>query len=331
MTVHKFISFYFRPFIYQLLCHKKEHNFYKNKIFINVLSVLFILFATIPIFTKNETVYANQTNITPQVNIELSENTIPAKNLKNHTLQTKEIVLNNANTAKQNTTNFGYTTYIDDSADLLSSAEEQKLEKTMQAICNYGHVVFVSISENPYHNTKKFAKSYYDNLLGDVSGVIFLVDMDERYLHIYSNGTIYKTVTNAYANTITDNVYAYASDGDYFNCANEAFKQMLTLLEGHKIAQPMKYISNALLALAFALMINYFIVMSYSKKRKASNKELLDGIYSHVEIKHPNTKFLHQTRRHVPRNPPPSSGGKTGSSGGHSSGGSHGGGGGHRF
>ena len=253
----------------------------------------------------------------------------------NHTnsiILTKKTTKNDSDfdVSKQNNNYANYTIYIDDKADLLSDFEEKELEKTMQTICNYGHAIFVSISENPYHDTEDYARSYYDNLLGNASGVIFLVDMDERYIYIYSNGQIYDTITTAYANTITDNVYTYASDGDYFTCAKEAFGQIVTLLEGRKIAQPMKYISNALLAIALALMINYFVVMSCSKKRKASDKELLDGIYSHVEIKHPNVQFLHQTKRHVPRNPPPSSGGSHGG-GSHGDGGSHGGGGGHRF
>ena len=51
---------------------------------------------------------------------------------------------------------------------------------------------------------------------------------------------------NSYADSITDNVYTYASNRDYFSCAAKGFERELNLLKGQKIRQPMKYISNAL-------------------------------------------------------------------------------------
>ena len=222
----------------------------------------------------------------------------------------------------------GYDIYLDDWAELLSEAEEQQLLEAMKPIAQYGNVAFASITENPYYSSKDYAEQYYyDHFSSNESGILFLIDMDERYLQIYSHEDIYDTITTAYANTITDNVYTYASDGDYYACANKAFEQILTLLEGRPIAQPMKYISNALLAIVIALLLNYFLVMLLSRSRKASTKQLMDGIYTKVEINNPTTKFVHQTRTYSPRSSS-SSGGSGGRSGG---GGSHGGGGGHRF
>jgi uncharacterized protein len=155
--------------------------------------------------------------------------------------------------------------------------------------------------------------------------------MEKRYLWIYSDGAIYKTVTNSYADTITDNVYSYASKEDYLTCASKAFEQVNTLLEGRRIAQPMKYISNALLAIVLALMINYFLVMTRSRSQKASDGQVLNGIFSKVAITNTHTEFVNQTRRYSPRS---SSSSSSSSSGSRSSGGgsrSSGGGGGHRF
>ena len=200
----------------------------------------------------------------------------------------------------------------------------------MEPITTYGNVAFVSISTNPERSTKRYAEKYFEEHFGYSSGVIFFIDMEERYLWIYSNGEIHKTITTSYANTITDNVYSYASDGDYLRCASEAFSQINTLLEGRHIAQPMKYISNALLAIVLALFINYFLVMTLSRSRKASTSQLLNGIFSKTEIKNPRTEFVNQTKRYSPRQRSSSS---VRSSGGSRSfsGGSRGGGGGHRF
>lgn len=226
----------------------------------------------------------------------------------------------------------GYAIYMDDTADLLTDAQEDALFENMKAITISGNVAFVSILENPYHDTKTYAKQYATTYFDSQSSTVFLIDMDERYLWIHSTGNIYNIVTTAYANTITDNAYRYASDGDYFQCADTVFSQIGSLLEGYRIAQPMKYISNLLLAIILAMLFNYFLVMWLSKSKKVQNTQLLDNIYTNVEIKNPSVKFLHQTRQYIPPPPPPSNGGNSQSgrsSGG--SGGSHGGGGGHRF
>lgn len=222
-----------------------------------------------------------------------------------------------------------YAIYIDDMADLLTSSEEQALLTNMEAITVSGNVAFVSILENPYHDTKDYAKNYATKYFGSESGTVFLIDMQERYIWIYSTGKIYDVVTTAYANTITDNAYRYASDGDYFQCADTAFSQIRSLLEGYRIAQPMKYISNLLLSLILAMLVNYLLVMTLSKAKKAKNDQILDSIYTNVEVRNPSVKFSHQTRQYNPPPPPPSS--KPSSGGGSSGGSSHGGGGGHKF
>lgn len=234
----------------------------------------------------------------------------------------------------------GYAIYIEDKADLLTNAQEEALLTNMEAITVSGNVAFVSISENPYHDTNQYAKNYATTYFDSESGTVFLIDMDERYIWIYSTGKIYDVVTTAYANTITDNSYRYASDGDYFSCADTAFSQIRSLLEGYRIAQPMKYISNLLLALILSMLFNYFLVMTLSKAKKARNNQILDNIYTNVAVKNPSIKFLHQTRQYNPPPPPPSSGGGPRSRGGSrgggggsrgGGGGSRGGGGGHRF
>ena len=222
----------------------------------------------------------------------------------------------------------GYYIYIDDWADLLTDAEESELLETMEPITAYGNVAFVSISMNPTYSTERYAKDYYQEHFGYSSGTVFLIDMEERYIWIHSDGEIYRTVTKSYATTITDNVYSYASREDYLTCASKGFEQINTLMEGRHIAQPMKYISNALLAIAIALLINYFVVRMSSRSRKASTSQLIDGTYYKTEIKNPRTEFIKQTRRYSPQSRSSSGGG---GGGGRSGGGGGGGGGGHRF
>jgi len=228
----------------------------------------------------------------------------------------------------------GYGIYIEDHADLLSTSEEVDLKKAMEPISIHGNVVFLSIDYNPNYSAKDYAEDYGYSHFGTASYTIVLIDMDYREICIYSDGEIYKTITSAYARTITDNIYQYASDGEYYECAYHAFDQISTLLEGKKIAQPMKYISNALLAITIALLINYFVVMKVSRSVKASNAELLSGIYTKVNVNNPKAEFLSQTKRYSPQQSSSSgarSVGRMGGGGFSGGGGSRGGGGSHRF
>ena len=226
----------------------------------------------------------------------------------------------------------GYYIYLEDEADLLTSSEEQTLMKQMEQITAYGNVAFVSVSSNPEYSTSRYAEKYYEENFGYSSGIVFLIDMEERILWIYSDGQIHRIITTAYANTITDNVYTYASRQEYLSCASKAFEQVYSLLSGHRIAQPMKYISNALLSIVIALIINYFLAMTLSRARKASTSQLLGGTFYKAEIKNPQTQFVKQTKRYSPQNRS-SSGGVVARGGSFGGGGGFrgGGGGGHRF
>lgn len=220
--------------------------------------------------------------------------------------------------------NTEYNIYLEDGADLLNSEEEILLSEFMQTLSAYGNVAFVSLAQNPDSSTDSYAESYYSSHFGSDSGILFLIDMDERMIWLETGGEIKKTIPRSYALTITDNTYSYASEGEYYLCAQTAFEQSLTLLEGRSIAQPMKYISNALLALAIALLTNYFLAMFLSRARKANDTQILSGIHKKVTVQNTKANFLHQTKRYSPQSSGTRSGGRSGGGGGsRSSGGGH--------
>ena len=225
----------------------------------------------------------------------------------------------------------GYQVVIEDDADLLSEQEETQLAAEMQQITSYGHVAFKSVSRNDYQ-TSAYARQYYHEHFSSNSGTLFLIDMDNREIYIFSNGAIYKTVTDAYADTITDNVYRYASDSNYYLCASNAFSQIHSLLAGRRIAQPMKYISNALLALILAAFINYFAVRLTSRSAKPGTQEILSAASTKFSFTNPRKTLDHQTKVYRPASSDSGGSGHSGGGGGHSGGGgghSSGGGGGH--
>lgn len=225
----------------------------------------------------------------------------------------------------------GYKLEIHDDASLLEDTQLHALVKDMKGLVKYGSVGFFTTNIE-YRSTSALAHDLYDKYLwkqssAEESGTIFLIDMEQRNIYIYSNGVIYKTITNAYANTITDKVYKYASDADYYRCAKEVFDSELTLLEGRKIAQPMKYASNIFLAAALAILINYLLVKLFSRAKSPSESEMLASIAATQRMNHVDVQFERESKTYSPRSSSGSGGG-----GGHSGGGgSSGGGGGHSF
>ena len=168
----------------------------------------------------------------------------------------------------------GFQLIIDDQADLLTDEEEAKLKQEMVKLTEFGNIAFVSIDSNS-SSTSYFASSYYHSHFGTDSGSIFLIDMDNREIYIFSDGYNYSVITNSKAYIITDNIYTYASYQKYYDCAYHAFEQMDTLLSGGKIFEPMRHISNFVLAIVSAFFINFIIVLINSSVKRASNNEII--------------------------------------------------------
>lgn len=220
----------------------------------------------------------------------------------------------------------GYIAILWDDADLLTDEEEEWLINDMMPITAYGHVVFSSDYQDEM-STDYWAEEVLRIVCNSgESGIIFEIDMTNREIFIYSDGEIHKTVTTSYAYSITDNVYRYATDGRYYDCASRAFLQVYSLLGGKSIAQPMKHINNVLLAAAFGLLINF--IMLNIKKKKNNKNAAKEAIIFNGSITALN---IIPGQLHRVYNPPKSSSSGGGRSGGGGGGRRSGGGGGHRF
>lgn len=220
-----------------------------------------------------------------------------------------------------------YKAVIEDKADLLSEEEEHKLLDQIIPLTEFGHIVFHSTDSN---NTSvdTYANNYYYSNYNNESGTIFLIDMSNRKIYIVSSGANYKTITRAKAEIITDNIYKYATNKKYYECASKAFEQVSTLLNNGKIAEPMRYASNVVLSLLIAFLINFIFVFFYSKVKRASLEEVMSKVMSSMEVSN-----ITGTKTGVESvySPVEHSSGGGSSSGGGGGGGFSGGGGGHSF
>ena len=226
----------------------------------------------------------------------------------------------------------GYRVVIYDGAELFSSSEIKKLAETMAPVTQYGNAVFITVDDDDFKSANDYSYYLYDDLFGDKNGLAFIIDLDPgvREIYIHTDGDIRKVVTDSWTKYVTDNVYRYAMDGDYYSCASECFVQINRLLAGQKVARPMKYVCTGLMALLISLLINYWIVSHASRIQKTSSAEMLSGASQRFNCTPPNVYQTGQTRTYSPQSSG-SSGGGGSRGGGGGGGGHHGGGGGHRF
>lgn len=193
-----------------------------------------------------------------------------------------------------------YQVIIEDDANLLTQDEKEMLYTTMEKLTEYGNILFKTIDKNPFSLTSKYASTYYYEKCKNQSGTVFLIDMDNRIIYIYSDGNNYKTITTEKAEVITDNIYQYATNKQYYKCATEAFSQIYTLLQGGKIAEPMKYISNGVMAVMLALLANFAIFKVATRNKVASSNEQIEECEIFFEHTKPETTKTGQHRVYSP-------------------------------
>ena len=180
----------------------------------------------------------------------------------------------------------GNVAVIIDSAHLLSDEEEVKLEEYLDRVTQYCHAIFLT-SDTPHSSSMhEYAKSMLEQIGRSVgltdgrNAIIYVIDMNKRQLTIYAGETAAKTITTAISNAITDNTYTFATKGDYYAAARETFIQIFQVLEGQEIAQPMRYITAAMLALFIGFGISLLMVRSKTKRKKADERAIMDSLES---------------------------------------------------
>lgn len=164
----------------------------------------------------------------------------------------------------------GYTLVINDEAELIAQAELADVLSAMRDVTQYANVGFLTVPEGGRRgNSATKAQEWGDSVFGyGTRFTVFIIDMAERHLDIYASKPLSGTLTAAEENSIADNVYRAASNGRYARCAQDAFLQIAGVLRGEKLATPMKYISNAMLALIAAILAAYLLIGGWARKEQ---------------------------------------------------------------
>ena len=168
-----------------------------------------------------------------------------------------------------------YRLVVQDDADLFSDAEEAKLVSELSRYVEYGNMAVVTLPEgNSYGGAERAAEQLTWEWFQDVDGATFVIDMETRYLYLYTYGSLMKIISVSDCDSITDNVYRQASRGDYYGCASDVMAQVYKLVTGHQIARPMMIMLTVLISLFLGAFIMYLIMKGTMKIPAASSYEL---------------------------------------------------------
>lgn len=217
------------------------------------------------------------------------------------------------------TTEEGFVVQIRDEEGLLTREEAEKLLDVMEETGHHTNVTFATYKEDV--DTKTWVdRNYYQKGYFNPGGIVFVVDMYHRNLNLRFEGDVKKTLGYSAATSIEDNVYQYASKGDYATCATEVFRQIGSLYAGQKIAQPMKAVISLLLGLSLSMML-LFLYVRQSRKQKREMGTLLAGSIGAAALTASVSTRINRRERLSRGSSSGSGGGGGGGGGGGSSGG----------
>ena len=165
--------------------------------------------------------------------------------------------------------------YITDDAYLMTDEEVQEIEAYLETLNPETNYVVATSDNDEYGNDPDSKlEHYYTTLYSNYDdGVAFIIDMENREIYISGYGKYQKSISNADALDITDNIYTYASKGDYCTCIIKAFQQADALTNKGFILRPMRVIVALLLSIVIGFLLTFFIAMEERASAKAAFKD----------------------------------------------------------
>lgn len=167
-----------------------------------------------------------------------------------------------------------YSLIIDDKLDLLTAEEEASLVPAMEPLTQYGTVAFVTTADTGSADSNALAYSR-EHIHPDRShsSVLFMIDMEPRTIYIFARGELEKHITRSLAYDITSGISHYATDKQYFACAEAAYEQMLAQIDGAYRYSWLRTVGLAILCAAIGLLAAYLGYRSDSVQRRALPEE----------------------------------------------------------
>lgn len=153
--------------------------------------------------------------------------------------------------------------YIRDDADILSPGEEAKLQSQLESYDTSRNYLIVTEPDYIYApgDMHQEMDGQYQAVFGSSDGVAFIINMSDRQLYTGGFGKCAGEFRSGDARDVTDNVYRKASDGNYYECLSQAFRQIDSILKNGFILRPMRIAVSVLLGLLCGFTIMFFVVI----------------------------------------------------------------------
>lgn len=115
--------------------------------------------------------------------------------------------------------------HLYDNALLLSETEQQAAAERVSDLEEItGWEIYAVTTEDAEGKaTRDYADDFYDTHAQSEDGVLLLIDMDNREVTISTVGEAIYFLNDDRIDTILDNCYSYAGNGEYYNCFSEMF------------------------------------------------------------------------------------------------------------
>lgn len=109
-----------------------------------------------------------------------------------------------------------------DFADLFTDSEESELYKQISEYISISNMdlAVVTINENNKYDVEKYADDFYDyndfGINSSRDGILFLIDMDKRQIHMTTTGKAIKMYDDNRIDSALDLVYQHMTDQEYY-------------------------------------------------------------------------------------------------------------------
>jgi uncharacterized protein len=149
---------------------------------------------------------------------------------------------------------------IFDEADLLTDEEESKLETVIDSYTDRYDcdIAVVTTSDAEGLTAQEYADQYAEDIGQSMSsdgraGILFLIDMDNRYIHIATQGQAIGYYSDDRINSILDDCYNKIVEEDYYGACRCFLKGVYSYM-GRSVSQGARMgLSGILIRLAIAL------------------------------------------------------------------------------
>lgn len=157
-----------------------------------------------------------------------------------------------------------------DEADLLTDGEEGKLQQRIEKVRGDSHtdIVVLTTNDTEGKTSMEYADDFYD--VHDFgyedshgTGILFLVDMDNRNIWFSTSGDCMTYYTNSRIDTAIDNVYSALKAGQYYDVFDGCIDSVGQYMYHSNSVNPIWYLGIALIV---TLCVVLYLVLSRGSK-----------------------------------------------------------------